>query len=309
MGVLVLLVSSALPFPAEAETNEPSGGNPVPKDLAGSDATEARRLLESGDHETARLFGRNAMALNLLTPEGPEREARAAWISALVQRCETHEPTIQEVCSLCGGGRSICRRCGGDGRIPRRLTIDERKHERGQALQRYRALQQGRLRVPVGDAWVPASLADSLSKGDSTAIRRACAPGCKRCMGFGHADCSTCRGLGVVACRASGCERGDVKGQLDGLGGSSGLAFESSCKTCHGLAVVACTQCAGAGRGLCQACNGSGLPDTCSRCGGDGVSDCSRCRGSGNYRGDPCTVCKGDGTGLCRSCNGSGLLP
>jgi hypothetical protein len=308
-AALCMQCKSTMPVSREAEREAPSGGNAVPDDLATADMTEARRLLESGDHETARLFGRNALALNLVTPEGAERDTRAAWISALVQRCDAHEPVLQEVCSLCGGGRSVCRRCGGDGRIQRRLTINERKHERGQALQRYRALQQGQLRVPVGNAWVPASLADSLSKGNSTAMRRACAPGCKRCTGFGHTDCSTCRGLGGVACRESGCERGGVKGQLDGLGGSSGLTYESSCKACRGLAVVACTQCAGVGRVLCQACNGSGLPDTCSRCGGDGLSDCSRCRGSGKYRGEACTVCKGDGTDLCRPCNGSGLLP
>lgn len=300
--------NSSIHPPPEAARNMGSGSDKSTYEAVSEDVVEARRGLRSGDSETARLYARNALALNLLTASGSEREARGTAIMTLIRECDTYEPVTRDICNLCGGdGRNSCRRCGGSGRVSRRLTLDERKLQRGQAGQRYRVQQQARQRTPVGNAWLPSGLADSLTQNDAIALRRTCAAGCQTCMGFGQADCAACRGLGGVACRAAGCNQGVVKGQLDGLMGSSGLAVESVCKECRGLAVVACKNCTGSGRVLCQACNGSGIPDVCRHCSGDGLAECKRCRGTGKVRDEVCTACRGDGSDLCRYCHGTGL--
>ncbi len=294
------------PAPAAASPAGASIGASA-RELAAEDIADARRLYEAGDREVARLLCRNALALNLLTEAGPARELRAGQIMEMIEACERHEPMVRTVCPLCGGRNSNCRRCGGAGVLRRPQTINERKFERGQALQRYRVQQQGRTRVAMGGAWVPAAFSEALSVKEGVVLRRASAPGCRTCSGLGRIDCRTCSGLGTVDCRGAGCEGGVVTAQRDGLGGSSGFAVRSACQVCHGMAVTACGTCSGAGSMLCTACNGSGLPDACTRCGGDGLSACSRCRGSGDYRNAPCAVCSGGGVDLCRSCNGTGF--
>jgi len=305
-GAAVPVTVPDAPARPETDTAEDRPVADWARELATEDLAEARQLHEAGEFETARLFCRNALALNLLTKAGPEQDIRAARIMAMIEACEQADLWEQAMCDVCGGRQGQCRRCGGSGRLRRRQTIDERKYRRGQALQRYRLLQQGRMRIATGEVWVPAAFAASLSVRDRVALRRATASGCRACMGFGRADCRTCSGAGVIPCRAAGCEQGVVTVTREGLGGSPGLPARVACTRCQGLAVTGCEPCGAAGNTLCGRCDGSGLPDGCRRCGGDGFATCGRCRGTGEVRGQPCGACRREGVEVCRTCGGTG---
>jgi hypothetical protein len=317
---------------AGADQRSVAKGGKIATEVVAEDMTRARKHMELEHVDLAKLFGRNALALNLLSGDDPDA-LRSKAILRFIDQCARAEGQVRQRCPVCSGtgkrvmtaaalsggsremqiGGSRCDRCGGSGRIRGGETIDERKYRLGQADKKYRTLQQSHGRVPVGLCWVPAEVQDTLALADSIALKRALPPPCSDCVGIGRSDCTSCRGRGKVKCGAKGCERGLV--ETESFGGRIGAKSRSGggkathtipCKTCGGTALEACEKCSGAGSFLCRSCDGSGLGDICAKCSGSGSLPCRRCGGSLVYRGVPCTTCHAEGIVACSSCVGTG---
>jgi len=297
--------------------------------------------LRKGDVEVARLFFKNAAALNLLTepevekeradlsasgPSLPLGQGRSERILQFMKRCETGDRTVQRKCSVCDGtGKRTmkvtslqgdvtyrnaygmaCPECGGSGYVRVAGTIDEWKYNRGRAVSLYTILQQGRKFTRVGGAWVPWEIEKKLSVRQNVMLKRAMAEPCSECMGFGCIDCDKCDGTGDVKCSNSKCISGMVEVKKSGML-LPGLTHTEKCKICGGRGIIACSKCKGKGNILCDKCNGTGERPVCTKCGGQGLMTCSRCKGLGVYKKQVCPDCKGDGTAICSSCNGDGM--
>ncbi|MBT3193414.1 MAG: zinc-ribbon domain-containing protein [Verrucomicrobia bacterium] len=309
----------------------PPSGPILPETVAG-DMRRARAHLDLGRVDLARMFGRNALALNLLSGDDPE-ELRSKAILHFLEQCTKAEGRVRRRCPLCSGtgkrmmtaqtlkgesrefqvGGSQCERCAGVGTIRGAETFDERKYRLGRSDEKYRTLQQSHGRVPVGLAWVPAEVADGLKVADAVVLKRALPPPCSHCMGLGRDDCTSCRGSGKVSCGSKDCQRGMV--ERESLGGQIGSRsrsgsgrslFKVKCPTCGGTALETCEKCSGSGSFLCKSCGGAGLEGICSKCGGAGLLPCRRCGGTLTYRGESCTACRAEGSVECSSCGGTG---
>jgi hypothetical protein len=303
-------------------------GGLVANDVVADEIALARTRFQAGEAELARFFCRNALALNMLTTAGASRDERAAAILKMIAVCERTGLTVEQKCPLCQGtGKGVleteslvsrkmtrraggtCARCEGRGVVRQRRTIDELKFARGQASKQYRLLQQARARVPIGMTWVPNDLSGRLAIADAVALKRATAPPCAACMGFGRTDCAICRGQGQIACTAKGCRNGQVEERvMTGLS-KRAVTRMAACAVCGGDGLAPCGKCGGEGRLVCRACGGSGALKTCVRCTGQGLIDCRHCGGSGVNQGQPCTHCRGGGVVECTSCNGTGHQP
>lgn len=286
--------------------------------LAGSYASE-------GKPELARLFARNAMALDLLTKRGLEPE-RAGKIANFLERCRTRTLRVPRKCTDCGGtgklyrktmsvGREStrkavlgkkCAMCGGAGKVNAYGTVNERKFRMGRAMRTYATVQQGRQYVAIGNAWIPPTVKESLSARQTAALLGSTASPCEDCMEIGRIDCGDCLGVGTVKCTNKYCLDGisqkDEKGQL--VKGS--MTRSRRCSVCEGNAILECEDCRGKGSLLCDECSGTGERSTCTKCSGQGVAACRRCKGLGLSKGATCNDCKGEGQALCRSCDGDG---
>ncbi len=294
------------------------------------DMRTARLRLVGEDVALARMFARNAMALNLLAAEDPEN-VRSQAILAFIERCDRLFGRARRECPDCeGSGKRVmttraldgrtrdlqiagwaCERCGGAGLVQGKETVDERKYRRGQAVERFRATQQSRGRVPMGDVWVPESAVEGLDVAAAVMLKRAIPPACQRCAGIGRADCSTCRGRGIATCDAKGCERGRVEreslgGQIGGARTDSKTIHTVNCEVCKGSGLSSCEKCSGAGSFVCKSCNGEGFGKVCSKCNGAGLTTCRRCSGTRVYRGEACATCGAEGITECSSCGGIG---
>lgn len=297
----------------------------IPDDTVSGEIEQARMRFQDGDVDIARLFCRNALALNLLTTPGTRRDERAGAIMQLIDACERGGRSTERKCPQCqGSGKGVldvgsissretvqvaagrCRRCEGSGVVRGQLTIDELRFARGQAGNRYRVLQQARGRVPVGLSWVPDVVAGRLSVTDAVALKRALGVPCSDCEGFGRCDCEACRGQGRVACTAKNCRNGEVETESGGKLGGKALLRKVKCTVCGGDGLIACDRCNGVGGILCRGCGGTGVAKACSRCVGQGLVDCTRCAKTGVYRGKPCPHCHGGGVSECPSCGGTG---
>ncbi len=303
----------------------------ISPDAVAEDMVRARKYLEQGQVDLARMFGRNALALNLLAGDDPD-ELRSKTILTFLDQCSNAAGRVRRKCLVCGGtgkrvmtanalngsthevqvGAGFCECCGGNGFILGVETFDERKFRQGQADETYRTLQQSYGHQPVGCVWVPAEAIDSLKTVDRVTLKRALPPRCSHCAGFGRNDCKTCRGRGNVTCSAKGCEGGFVEREAlgwkigSGVSGNRNSIHRVKCESCGGTGLEPCKKCLGVGSFVCKACNGGGVGALCSKCSGTGLVTCKRCSGTGIYREKPCPNCKGEGVVECSSCGGTG---
>lgn len=285
-------------------------------------------------YDLAVLFARNALAFNILAGDDSEN-ARYKAIMTHLQRYQDAAATARNRCPDCNGsGVAVlqahsmstsafgvktagmrCKRCGGTGFIRGGLTINERKHSIGIAVEEYRTIQQSRKMVPLGQVWVPENISEELDVRSRVALKRAVAPVCSDCLGLGRTECKECHGRGVVRCRAKGCVDGYVEDRDTrerrriGSGRmriSNKTSGRHKCSVCHGTGLVQCEKCSGKGSFICKHCNGSGHAPLCGKCDGTGIVKCRRCRGTGQYRGKTCPYCHGEGIAECSSCGGTG---
>ena len=297
------------------------------------DMIRARDYLKQAKVGLARMFCRNALALNLLAGEAPPDVTRSQAILRFLNQCTKAEGLVSRRCPVCEGtgkrvmtastlsgsthevqiGGSRCERCKGSGSIRGGETIDERKYRDSRSAEQYRILQQSYGRLPVGLVWVPGGAVDALKTADRVALKRALPPPCSRCAGIGRADCKTCRGSGSVTCGAKGCEQGLVERKPDrgrlgsrSASGSGKSVPKHKCVVCRGKGLVACEKCVGAGSILCKRCDGGGLAPVCSKCDRSGLVPCRKCLGTRVCRGEPCTYCQEQGVVECSSCGGTG---
>ena len=294
------------------------------------DMRTARVQLEAERVALARLFARNALALNLLAGEDPG-EVRSKAILKFLDQCDRLSGLVRRKCTGCDGtGRAVmraysldgsttdlsvtgrmCEHCKGIGIVRGRETVDERKYRQGQAGDKYLTTQQSRGRLPVGAAWAPAASVEKLGVKESVMLKRAIPPACSRCFGVGRDDCSDCRGTGKVKCEGDDCEQGWVEreslgGRIGGYRTDGKSIHKVRCEVCKGSGLGRCEDCSSTGTFLCKTCNGEGFAKQCSKCGGAGLSACRRCSGSRTYRGEECTYCRGEGVAECSSCGGTG---
>lgn len=322
---------AALPVPAAEDTNAPARPvNPAGGDrhsLTGSmveqDLAMARQYLATNRADVAKLFLRNALALDMVASD--VSAGRTAAIAELLKQCEFRNGTVRSKCAACeGSGKRImrstllsgktvdistggmpCPQCGGSGVVFRAGTVADMKLALSRAMSRYRVLQQGRRYAEVGGAWVPEDTLGQLSLRDRVTLRRALADPCGTCMGIGQADCATCSGTGRIKCPNRGCVGGSITVSPAEKWGRR-LEHTEKCKVCGGTGVVPCEKCRATGAILCKTCNGTGERPVCQRCGGEGVIPCRRCGAAGQKAGSNCTVCGGAGETICTACQGDG---
>ena len=296
------------------------GGPTVEAEIA-----EGRQAFKDGDAELARLFLRNASALELLTDTKVENK-RAADIAELLGKCDTAARAVRARCPDCNGtgkasmkatslkgdtvsldvaGKS-CAKCGGSGFVYTPGTVDEQKFALGRALNRFATRQQIRKYVAVGGAWVPPDVADKLTVRQTVRLKMAMAAPCEACAGIGRVSCRSCSGTGLIKCTNRGCEAGKVTVTEGGQLGGKKVKRLDKCPVCNGTGSVVCTRCTGTGSLVCTRCNGNGERGLCRSCGGQGFIDCRRCHGTGQYKGEPCTACHGEAVAECTNCNGDG---
>ena len=313
---------------SESEAGQPEG---VPVQSVKAEMRTAQKYAKQGKFELARLFARNAFALNMLAGEDAEN-VRSKAILKFLNLCELKSHSGRRGCPECkGSGKAVltantlgdrsvrmetagmrCKHCGGSGRISGKLSMDERKYRKGTALEEYRRLQNSRGMLPEGPAWVPAASVSGLGLMEKVILKRSLPPVCSRCMGVGRQDCSACRGRGIVKCRAKDCVNGYVESdsnvnRLGGLGvRSAHVGIGAKCNECSGSGLQSCEKCSGSGSFLCKSCNGSGRADICDKCSGKGLNQCRRCGGSGIYRDKACSYCQEMGSIECSSCGGTG---
>ncbi len=289
------------------------------------EVAQARELYRAEKHPLAYHFCRNALALNYLVSDAATREANVERLTRMRDACVASQGSITRPCPLCEGSgqgvfrakseltrssigaraAGICNRCGGGGALPSVETVDAVKYRRAQTARAYREMQLSRTFVPVGDAWVPQAREGALSVQERVLLKCAIPLVCDSCQGVGREDCRTCKGLGIVTCRARGCERGRVEEERDSLTDERRVV-ERFCDQCGGTAEETCERCIGKGSLVCRDCNGSGEAEVCKRCSGRGLATCRKCQGSGTYRDGACGYCQGVGVMECTSCNGCG---
>ena len=236
----------------------------------------------TGEVEVAKLYFRNAAALDMLTNPSLAND-RAARIAEFLKNHDFGK-----------GGAAW-------------------KQNAAHSTGRYEMLQQGRKYVPMGGAWIPLAIESKLSVRQIVLVRRAATLPCQSCMGSGRLDCQKCKGTGEIKCTNSKCVKGIVKVEVaNGLSGTKSSGLEGrvvrseKCKICGGRGLLTCPDCNGEKTFLCKDCNGTGAVPLCRSCGGEGFLSCKRCNGTGKEKSGVCSVCNGDGIVLCSSCNGDG---
>lgn len=281
-----------------------------------------RAALEKGRVDMAKLYFRNALALDLLAGKTQDLSEK---IGTLIQQCKVGRGTVRIRCAACDGtgrrtarstsmagketgsstGGTPCTQCGGTGHQTRPGAVSDRKYTVGQALSDFRTAQQSRHYVSVGMAWLPQGVEQSLDVKTRAAVMRSVAAPCAQCLGLGLADCQTCSGMGRVKCSNRSCAGGMVTVKAESRLGRD-LERQERCKICSGAGVIPCEKCRGTGAVLCRSCNGTGERAQCSRCGGEGIAQCQRCAGAGRVGDAVCKSCGGKGDLLCVSCQGDG---
>ncbi|MFU8781099.1 MAG: hypothetical protein ACNA71_08775, partial [Kiritimatiellia bacterium] len=320
------------PRPAAAVEERQDGyiaGQWVADELA-----EGRKYEQNQAYELARLFFLNALALEGVThPAG--HESRTGQLLQLVQVAEAAARSVRKTCPRCAGsgqqqvhfeglgasnrgssgdfGRAVsgagasqtaCKRCEGVGTVVAVATIDDMKLVRGRAASAYRQYQQARRYAPLGGAWIPPGLVDTLTVRQKATIMRSVVLACNACGGYGRSDCKSCGGQGRIECKD--CDHGRVPFERgDSRVHRIGAEVTKACDACHGTGTLPCKTCAEAGTSVCRSCNGTGEARDCRTCSTRGYVLCRRCRGTQLYRGEACPACKGEGYTLCASCGGS----
>lgn len=306
----------------------PSGGvegATITAETVAEEITLGKNYIRAGDLDMARLYLKNAAALDMLRVPGSGKDL-SSEITDLISHCEAVGQRVKRRCPECEGtgkqnlnirrlngevdymaSGAKCDRCDGKGVFVDAGLASERKFRMGRALNTYTRLQQGRKYVPVGGAWVPMAVETLLTIRQTVQLKRVTALPCPECMGVGRTDCDECKGLGFEKCSNRDCENGKVEVEKGGqLSKSTTVKQLVRCPVCLGKSRMACAECLGRGSIVCEKCGGTGQRDICSRCGGQGMMPCRRCRGAGTYRGVKCETCTGSGSAPCSSCSGDG---
>ena len=284
----------------------------------------AREAMTKGHLELAEFFLRNGSALNQLAPSTLANE-RGEQILALLTRCRKGRGYVRVKCPACdgskksaprdsldtGGGVRLsvggpCRSCAGKGYLDRTGRVNEWRLAMGQARKEYRLVQQNRRYQPVGEAWVPPDVADTLTFAQRVVLKRATVSSCSDCSGLGRVECEACNGIGRTKCSNRKCANGIVVSKRSDQFGKGKHPWRSKCPVCDGQGGVTCVECGGKGAVLCRECGGSGERKLCRRCSGEGLAPCRRCGGTRVYKGERCTSCRGEGAVECSACNGDG---
>lgn len=306
-------------------------------EIVSKEVAEGQKYQEKKDYELARLFFRNALAMEGLTnPEDGEK--RAERLIGMIRQSEKASRTVTKECPRCGGtgagavkldslettrgrgGKPLgaskvvlnvpsqkCKRCDGTGNVSVTGTIDDLKYQAGKAESSYRRLQQARKYEPVGNAWVPKSVADELDVKQRATLMRGVVSPCSACGGVGRLDCRKCKGDGRIPCGNNDCKNGKVPlAKDDKVMKRMQGDLTKKCSECNGRGTIPCRSCDEEGTILCSRCGGSGECAVCDKCNGRGYVDCSKCSGTAEYRGESCKYCAGTGVVLCSSCGGEG---
>lgn len=301
------------------------GKYPITPEMVLAEISEAMSALAAGDPEVAALFFRNALAMDLLAEPSGSAE-RASQIMEGIRACQAARPSGQRTCPVCSGsgkrmltasslsGETIrreaagmaCPRCLGTGFVPGPGSLADQVYARGQGLRRFGERQRLRRYTPVGGAWVPTEVAESLTIRHVARLKTARAAPCESCAGFGRVECGGCSGTGWVSCPNCACENGRVQQTQGGQLGGTRIRRNVPCPECHGLSKVSCRRCTGAGSLVCAACQGSGERPLCKPCSGTGLGPCRPCSDTGTFKGRPCAACRGEAVSLCSACGGDG---
>ncbi|OVE75389.1 hypothetical protein BVX97_04785 [bacterium E08(2017)] len=297
----------------------------------------ARKYFEKGNYEAARLFFRNALAIEGLADDDASSK-RANHLLNMIKRSEKSARTVQKQCPRCGGsgkqevklsaleGASsekkgfmgaknsskkvpgkTCDRCRGNGKVSGIGKMIDLKFQAAREDKAFREHQQARKYEPVGNAWVPQDLVNSLDVKEKAKLMRGVVTPCSKCAGFGRIDCKDCKGEGRVKCDNRECINGRVPLE-DGDSTVTRMQGKASkrCRECLGRGSLLCEDCDGDATVLCKYCEGSGESEKCRKCSGRGYIECRRCGGSMEYKGKECTYCRTEGVSICTSCNGEG---
>lgn len=307
----------------------------LPLQVVLAEMAEGQRHLQDGSYELARFFFLNALALEGLTDPADDGN-RSADLLGMVRSAESAARIVRKACPRCGGsgqehvvfeglhaarrgaamgserafavegqGGVTCKECEGVGAVYVEGTIADRTFARRAAESAYVQYQQAKRYEPLGGAWVPPQLIETLSVRQQAMIMRSIVLPCRSCSGFGRSDCSRCVGRGSVPCR--NCDEGRVP---DVSAGDRvhriGADRTRACDVCGGTGGLPCESCDAEGSIACRGCGGSGDVDVCRACEARGYVACRRCRGTKVHRGEACPFCKGEGEVLCTSCQGRG---
>jgi hypothetical protein len=306
-------------------------------DIVSAEVHEGRKYQAKKSHELARLFFRNALAVEGLT-DPIDGSKRSEKLLKLIRESERASRTITKTCRRCnGGGRASiklgvldganrpmaersfgknspikttssqkCKKCNGLGNVRASGSISDLKYQAGKATSVFRELQQSRKYEPIGNAWVPKHVADKLDIRARATLMRAVASPCPTCSGLGRLDCRTCKGVGRLDCGNRGCVKGRVEvDDSDKRTRRLSGAMTKQCGECRGRGSQECRACAEEGTILCSKCDGSGESELCDKCSGRGYLECSKCRGR-TGPGVVCKYCVGEKVVLCKSCKGAG---
>jgi DnaJ-class molecular chaperone len=326
------------PFPAQeepanrqADVVEDSQDGYIPQQFVHAEIAEGQKHLQNQHYELARLFFLNALALEGVT-DPVDHNSRSEKILAMVRSAGSASRAVRKPCPRCNGrgqhqvdakgssplprdsaigldrtfsAETKCRRCDGKGTVDALGTIDDMKVARGKAASEYSKIQHARRYEPLGGAWIPPHLADTLTSRQKATIMRSIVLPCQSCSGHGRSDCKRCSGLGRTEC--NNCNNGRVPYDrtTDRMQRIS-TNRTKECDTCRGTGALPCQSCDETGTIACKTCNGSGESDVCRTCSARGHLPCTRCRGSKVYRGEACLNCRGEGYILCTSCKGAG---
>ena len=315
------------------------------------DATDSRD--DAGRRPHAAFFHyRNILALAPLAKIADA--AMRDTLSAGVSRSHQEVTRFSEKCPACKGARDYvqkapdvgqntgrigsrdwlkkkvpCPLCGAKGVIPGYRNYASTTRFFAEGRREFDTAHQAAGDRKVGYAWVPMAVAEGMNVRDRAIVASGYGAPCPKCGWTGLEPCQTCKGEGVVKCKATGCKDGFVEtvsrsglgGSSVGRGGRGGRGGQqqqqqkevSPCDSCGGTALVKCEACAGARLQPCRKCNGEGLAPQCSRCNGTGLANCRKCSGSGRWRRpglkneeEDCPDCLGLGEVNCQGCNGIG---
>ena len=344
--------AEAAPAPVQpaAEPKEPAGeGDAFTAVKAEMDM--ARKLAPGGKGSrpnTAFFHYRNALALAPLARLGDPamRDTIASSVRTTLEAV-TH---FSEKCPACKGARDFiqkapdigqnsgrigvrdwlkkkvpCPLCNAQGYIPGFRNYASATRFLAEGRREFDTAHQAAGDRKVGYAWVPAEMAEKMDVRERALVASGYGAPCPKCGWTGLEPCQTCKGEGVVKCKATGCKDGFVEKTTQNVlgGGSVGRnrggqqqkqnKEVSPCDTCHGTSLVMCEACAGARLQPCRRCNGEGLSPLCARCNGTGLMNCRKCSGTGRYRTpgakggeEDCPECRGIGEVNCQGCNGIG---
>ena len=335
----------ATPFPvrdtpsqasSDVEEDEAAGNGYLPQEIPEREIAEGQKYLLERQYDVARFFFLNALALEAATDPAIDHRQRTDAVLGMIRSAEQASSIIRKACPFCAGsgqrqiafeglrsggtgatirsdraisvegGSSVrCTHCDGTGVVFAEGTIEERKFARNAAASAYGVYQRARRYEPLGGAWVPPNVIDTLSVRQKARVMRSIVLPCRSCGGFGRSDCRHCNGLGHRPC--SRCNGGRVpvvlaRERVQRLGADR----TQECDTCEGVGTLACGSCQAEGTIACKACEGSGEADLCRACTARGYVTCNRCRGSKVFRGEACAHCRAEGYLVCSSCKGRG---